>query len=183
VKQLQNQEWLMPIRPQLAAIWRRSNAVAASCYAIGEIADEVRSDEALAVGLFHQIGNLYLLAHGHKDGIQVTDNPEWDEIVSGWHPTIARAILENWGMPTLIAEAVENQDSLVDDATANPSHLTLLTQLLSAAKFSDILQNEPEKAQPEWMELLDEATLNGESFIELLERGREKIEAIMQTIG
>jgi len=183
IKQLKNQEWLMPVRPQLAAIWRRSNAVAASCYALAEIVDEVRSDEALAAGLFHQIGNLYLLAHGHKDGIQVTDNPEWDELVTGWHPTIARSILENWGMSSSIADAVENQDGVVDDGSADLSHLTLLTRLLSAAKLSDMLRNEPETVQPGWEALLADVRLNGESFNDLLERGGEKIEVVSQTIG
>ncbi len=183
VKQLENQEWLMPVRPQLAAIWRRSNAVAASCYALGEIVDEVRSDEALAAGLFHQIGNLYLLARGLKDGIEVTNNPEWDEIVSGWHPTIARAILENWGMPESIADAVENQDGVVDDGTSDLSHLTLLTRLLSASKLSDTLQHEPDTAKPGWEALLADVRLNGQSFNEILEHGREKIEIISQTIG
>lgn len=183
IKQLEDQEWLMPVRPQLAEIWRRSNAVAATCFALGEIVDEVRSDEALAAGLFHQMGNLYLLARGHKDGIQVTDNPDWDEIVSGWHPTIARAILENWGMPASIAEAVENQDGVVDDDTGDLSHLTLLTRLLSASKLNDILKNAPESAQPGWKALLVDVRLNGEPFSELLERGREKTESVSLTIG
>ncbi len=183
MKQLENQEWLLPVRPQLAAIWRRSNAVAATCYALGEIVDEVRSDEAMAAGLFHQIGNLYLLARGHKEGIPVADNPEWDEIVSGWHPTVARAILENWGISEPIAVAVENQDGVVDDGTNDLSHLTLLTRLLSSAKLSDILQHEPDTAEPGWEALLVDVRLNGESFRELLERGQEKIEAISHTIG
>lgn len=183
VKQLQDQEWLKPVRPQLAMIWRRSNAVAACCYGLACNVDEVRSDEALATGLFHQMGNLYLLARGHKDGIQVTDNPEWDGMVSGWHATIARSILENWGMPESIAEAVENQDGIVDDDTNDLSHLTLLTRLLSGAKLCDTLEHEPAVAQPGWGSLLTDVRLNGESFSELLERSREKIAAVSNVIS
>ena len=182
VNQLQNQEWLMPARPQLAAIWRRSNAVAASCYAVAEIVDGIRSDEALAAGLFHQMGNLYMLTRGHKDGLAVTNNPEWDEIVGGWHPTIARAILENWGMPESIADAVENQDQIVDDEAGDLSNLHLPARLLSAAKLADMLKNEPDQAKPEWAALLVDVRLNGKAFNELLEQGREKIEAISHTI-
>ncbi len=182
VTQLQNREWLMPVRKELAVIWRRSNAVAASCCGIAEIVDAVRPDEAMATGLFHQMGNLYLLTRGHKDGIQVKDNPEWDEIVAGWHPTICRAILENWDMPEVITAAVEHQDVIVDgeddDATEQPS----LTRLLSAAKLGDTLQNEPDRAQEGWGELLTDAKINGELYSDLLERSREKIEMISQTI-
>ncbi len=183
VKQLQEQEWLKPVRPQLAQIWRRSNFVAACCYGLACNVDEVRSDEALAAGLFHQMGNLYLLARGHKDGIQVTNNPEWDGMVSGWHATIARSILENWGMPTSIAEAVENQDGIVDDDTNDLSHLTLLTRLLSGAKLSDTLEHEPAVAQSGWAALLTDVRLNGESFSELLERSRDKIAAVSNVIS
>ena len=183
VRQLQKQEWLKPVRPQLAAIWRRSNAVAACCYALADNVDGVRADEALAAGLFHQMGNLYLLARGHMDGLQVTDNPEWDGLVAGWHATIARSILENWGLPEVIAEAVENQDSVVDDDTGDLSHLTLLTRLLSGAKLSDLLQNEPTRVQPGWDALLVDVRLNGESFSELLERSSEKIADVSQTIS
>jgi HD-like signal output (HDOD) protein len=143
----------------------------------------VRSDEALAAGLFHQIGNLYLLARGHKEGIQVSGNPDWDEVVSGWHPTIARSILENWDMPESIAVAVENQDGVMDNSDGDLSELTLLTRLLSASKLYDILKNEPDRAQPGWKELLIGVRLSGESFGELIERGREKMEAVSQTIG
>lgn len=182
VNQLQQQEWLMPVRPQLAKIWRRSNAVAASCYAIAEIIDGVRSDEALASGLFHQMGNLYLLTRAHHDGLQVVDNPEWEEIVSGWHATIARAILENWGLPVSIADAVENQDAIVDEEAGDFLNLTLLTRLVSAAKLSDTVQNESAIAQPGWAALLVDVRINGVSFAELLERGREKIESVSGTI-
>jgi len=103
--------------------------------------------------------------------------------VSGWHPTIARSILENWGMPEPIAVAVENQDGVVDDGTNDLSHLTLMTRLLSAAKLNDILENEPDTAQPGWKELLVDVRLNGESFSELLERGRDRIADISHTIG
>jgi len=180
VKQLENQQYLQPVLPQLAIISRRSNAVAASGYVLAEFVTGVRTDEALATGLFHQVGNLYLLARGHKEGLQVTDNPEWDELVASWHPTIARAILESWGMPAAIADAVENQDGVIDSDSGD---LPELTRLLSATKLSDTLQNEPDIALPGWEELLVDVRWSGESFPELLERGREKIAVVAQTIG
>ncbi len=183
VNQLQQQEWLKPVRPQMAKIWRRSNAVAASCYAVAEIVDGVRSDEALASGLFHQMGNLYLLARAHRDGLPVVDNPEWDEVVAGWHTTIARAILENWGLPASIADAVENQDGIIDEESGDFLNMTLLARLLSAAKLSDTIQNEPAVAQPGWAALLVDVRMNGVSFAELLERGRDKIEVVSNTIS
>ena len=183
VKQLENQEWLMPVRSELKVIWRRSNAVAASCFVLGGLVDEVNSDEAMAAGLFHQLGNLYLFAHGHKDGLPVVNNPEWDEIVAGWHPVIARAILENWGISECIATAVENQDALIEEEPDYLAQMSLLTRLLSASKYNDLLHKEPDSALPEWANLLAGLKLNGEPFSELFERGQEKIETISQMIS
>lgn len=183
VKQLENQEWLLPLRAELGVIWRRSSAVAASCCAIAEDIDAVRPDEALATGLFHQLGNLYLLTRGHKDGIQVKDNPEWDEVVASWHPTICRAILENWNIPKVIAEAVEHQNAIVDGEDKDLIHPPSLTLLLSASKLSDTLQNEPDLVQAGWGELLVDVKINNELFNDLLKRSQERIEVISQTIS
>ncbi|MDH3977200.1 MAG: HDOD domain-containing protein [Gammaproteobacteria bacterium] len=181
--QMRDQDWLQPVRPQLASIWRRSNSVASTCYALAEVLDGVRSDEALAAGLFHQMGNLYLFARAHKEGLPVANNPEWDEIIIGWHPTITRAILENWKMPESIAEAAENQDAVFDEGTSELTSLPMLTRLLSAAKLYDMVENEPQLLQPGWKELLVDVRLNGYSFTELLEAGREKIATVSQSMS
>lgn len=181
--QMKNQDWLNPVRPQLGQIWRRSNAVAATGHAMGDAIDGIRSDEALAAGLFHQLGNLYLLTHAHKSGIDVAGNPEWNEIASGWHPTIARAILENWGMSEKIAEAVENQDVLFLEDDVDATSLSLLTRLLSAAKLHDIVTHEQDEAQPGWNEKLAGIRLSGESFTDLQARAQNDIDAVSQSIG
>jgi hypothetical protein len=59
----------------------------------------VRSDEALATGLFHQIGNLYLLTRAHQKG-PVAGNSAWDDIADEMRETEARkeqAILDEIG--------------------------------------------------------------------------------------
>jgi len=180
--QMQNKDWLSPVRPQLAKIWRRSNAVAATGHALADAIEGIRSDESLAAGLFHQLGNLYLLTHAQKSGLDVAGNPEWDEIVSGWHPTIARAILDTWGMPEKIAEAVENQDVLFIDDDADITSMSLLTRLLSASKLHDIVSNEPDEALPGWKEKLAEIRLSGDSFTDLMSRAQAHIDSVSQTI-
>jgi HD-like signal output (HDOD) protein len=182
MKQMENQEWLMPVRPQLARIWRRSNAVAATAYAMAEFVDGLRADESLAAGLFHQLGNLYLLTHAHKHGLDVASNPEWNEIISGWHPVIARAILDNWGMSKKIAEAVENQDVLYAIDNVDVPSLSLLTRLLSACKLSDMLANEVDAVEPGWESKLADIRLSGELFTDLLERAGDQIASLAKSI-
>jgi len=178
MRQLEQQEWLQPVRPQLATIKAESNGVAAICAGISKNLDGMRADEALAAGLFHQIGNLYLLMQGHKNNL-VTDNPDWEDVAGEWHPTIARAIIESWGMPETVAVAVEHQNVLIeteDDSTA------LLTKLLGAAKLYHQLNvggvEDPQKIE----KILATTVLIERPFIDLVTIYRDDIDLVRQTM-
>ncbi len=181
VSQLQQQEWLAPVRPALKKIWSRSNGVAAICHVLGAQADTLRADEAMAAGLFHQLGNLYLLTQAHKEGLEVVRNPEWEEIAADWHPTVARAFVEAWGMPEHVADAIENQDAV---ATGELDDTSQLTRLLSAAKLYDSLRetNEDDEASDEARQHLEEVHISGQRFLDLVMAHQSDIADIRQTI-
>lgn len=180
VSQMEHQEWLKPVRPMLAEIWRRSNAVAGIATALAEQLDGVRPDEAMAAGLFHQVGNLYLLAQAHREGIEVANQPGWEDTVRSWHPTIARAFVESWGMNEDIGLAVENQDAVARDDTDD---ITMLTRLVSCAKLYDGLQKMKNGAGSAIASKLDRIYLGGRRFSELVEANLERIEAVRQALG
>jgi len=179
MRQLEQQEWLQPVRPELARIWRRSNGVAAICHVLGDL-DGLRADEALAAGLFHQLGNLYLLTRAHGEGLAVANNPAWEETTRSWHPTIARAFMESWGMPDYLAEAVENQDAVASGDTEN---LTLYTRLLSSAKLYDSLQEASNGAGARIEGMLEGIQLSGESFLVIARERAEHIAQVRATIS
>jgi HD-like signal output (HDOD) protein len=182
MRQLEQQDWLQPVRPALAVIWSRSNGVAAICHALGKHVEGVKPDEAMATGLFHQLGNLYLVTRAHKEGIEVANNPSWEEVISGWHPTIARAIIENWGMPDHVAEAAENQDVLLKD-DAEEASLSLLSRLLSAAKLQDSLAQQGQADGSETETILAGVRLSGTSFTDLVTQYQTDIDALRASIG
>lgn len=175
IRQMEQQEWLAPLKPELAKIWQRSNGVAAICHAVAAHVDGIKVDEALATGLFHQLGTLYLMTHAHREGIGVVDNSSWDEVVSGWHPNVARAIIDNWGMPEHVGEAVENQDALADGDTTG---LSMMSRLLAAAKLYDGL---PEGGDAAAEPLLGTVKLAGASFADLAAQCSEEIASFRQT--
>ena len=47
---MEQQEWLRPIRPVLADIWRTSNGVAALSFAVAKHVPGVQPDESMATG-------------------------------------------------------------------------------------------------------------------------------------
>ena len=139
VKQMKQQDWLKPVIPQLEQINRQSINVASICAGVSLHIDGVRSDEALAAGLFHQIGNLYLLTQAHQKNL-VAGNPEWESVVNEWHPTIARAIIESWGISEGVGVAAEHQDILLEDEDIEG--LSILCRIVAASKLHN-LASEP----------------------------------------
>lgn len=180
MRQMEQQEWLEPVRPMLAKIWRRSNGVAAICHALGGSVEGVRADEALAAGLFHQLGSLYLLTKAHREGLEVANHPAWDGVTQNWHPTIARAFVESWGMPAHVGEAVEQQDGV---AGGDAEHMSLIARLVSASKLYDSLQEASNGAAPKVEEMLAPVQLSGSSFMDLVAANQAAIAETRQAIG
>ncbi len=182
MRQMEQQEWLKAVKPQLEKIWKSSNAVAAVCYAVGQRIGEVQADEALATGLFHQMGALYLLSRGHKAGLDMNNDPSWDAMVDGWQPTITRAILENWSIPEHIGVAVEQQDTLFDP-DADTREMTPLAKVLSAAKLYCTLENESDANVTREIEgVLESIMLPEKSFIDLVGSCQEQIQDIRSSM-
>jgi HD-like signal output (HDOD) protein len=179
MRQMEKEDWLQPLKPQLAEIWRRSNGVAAVCHAIAKRVDRINPDEALATGLFHQLGKLYLMTRAHQEGMEVVGNPAWEEVVQGWHPTIARAILESWGVPEHVAEAAENQNVPLTDE-AGPS---ALAELVAAAKVFDRVRDGSDNDSAQALKTLEHAHIQGVKFMRLAAECRDEIEALRNTIA
>lgn len=131
MRQLEQQAWLAPVRPHLARIWNDSTGVAAIAYVASRRIAGMRPDEALAAGLFHQLGGLYVVTSAHREGIPLGAESDWAGTVASWQPAIGRAILETWRSPAHLCEAVEQQDALADQ---DPASMPLLTRLLGVAK-------------------------------------------------
>jgi HD-like signal output (HDOD) protein len=179
MRQLEQQEWLQPIRPQLNRIWKDSTGVAAIAYVGARRTEGMRPDEALASGLFHQMGSLYILTRAHREGISLGDDGSWAATIADWHPTIARAILENWGMPATLAAAVETQDGLKD---GDPAGMPLLSRLLASAKLYQVVMSAGDDAD-EARSVLAGVRFGNAPFLDMIGPAHKDIETVGRVIG
>lgn len=181
MKQMEKQEWLAPIRPVLADIWRTSNGVAALCFAVAkqvkgaQAAQAAQADEAMSAGLFHLIGKLYLFARARQESIDPHDIAGWEKALNEWHVTIARAILDHWRIPGRVAEAVENQNAIFD---ADCKDLAPVTRILCGAKLHYRLRRAGAPPEPEAEEALARVRVDGRAFDELAKAARAEAEAL-----
>lgn len=180
MRQMERQEWLGPIRPALAEIWKTSNGVAARCFAVAKRAPGVRADEAMSTGLFHLIGQLYLIARARQESIDPAEIADWQKALHEWHTTIARTILDHWHIPASVAEAVENQNALLD---TDVRELAPLTRILCGAKLHYRLHRPGAAPEPEAEEALARVRIGGQSFEEAFQAAQADMEAVRSAMA
>lgn len=105
--QLRRAPDLAPIRVELEQCWQEGVHVAALSHAMARECRRVRPDEAMLAGLLHNIGKVYILARGVRNGR--AGHALNDPALRNWYPSIGQALIENWKLPEEIAAAVGGQ--------------------------------------------------------------------------
>jgi len=107
--QIRKSNKLKGLEHHLNDLWERSTLVAAFAYVLARNCTKVNPDEAMLTGMMHGIGKLYVLT-------RVVDHPELfasntlvSQIITEWHASIGKAILENWNFSESMAQAVGDQ--------------------------------------------------------------------------
>jgi len=108
IQQMEHEESLRSIARELSRLWERSIAVASLCQLVAE-RTKVHTDVAFLTGLLHGIGSLYIMARAAVGQPAAGDRRAWLELLGGWQASIGKAILENWGFPEEMCDAVADQ--------------------------------------------------------------------------
>ena len=137
--QIRKSNKLAGLEHHLNDLWERSTLVAAFAYVLARNCTKVNPDEAMLTGMMHGIGKLYVLT-------RVVDHPELfasntllSQIITEWHASIGKAILENWNFSESMAQAVGDQADF-GRALEGPADLTdiILVSILMAAHTNDM---------------------------------------------
>lgn len=128
IAQLRRAGELRHIAKELEALWQEATMVAALAYSIASKTRAVNADEAMLAGLLHNVGKIYILARAHRHSELFNDPAVLGQITRDWHANIGKAIVENWGFPEQISEAVSEHEN-IDRMTGHPD----VTDVLSVA--------------------------------------------------
>ena len=112
--QIRNSNKLAGLEHYLQDVWQRSTRVAAFGYVLAKACtrSRINPDEAMLTGMMHSIGKLYVLTRAASHPELFANTAVLDEIVEQWHPSIGKAILENWEFSEAMAQAVGDQEEL-----------------------------------------------------------------------
>jgi HD-like signal output (HDOD) protein len=108
--QIRNSNKLVGLEQHLQDLWQCSTRVAAFSYVLARTYTKVNADEALLTGMMHAIGKLYVLTRATAHPELFANAEVLDEVVRDWHPSIGKAILENWEFSEEMAQAVGAQE-------------------------------------------------------------------------
>jgi HD-like signal output (HDOD) protein len=125
VQQLRLTPALRSIAKPLKSLWEESIAVAAICQVVSR-RTTVNADEAFLAGLLHGIGRLYIMVRTASAPQAVAIDRSLLELIDGWHPSIGKAVLENWGFSEAMADAVGNQQQNDYGGKSAPDHSDVL---------------------------------------------------------
>jgi HD-like signal output (HDOD) protein len=137
IGQLRNAAALKHIERELEGVWKEATLVAALSHSVAQRTQAAISDEALLAGLLHNVGKIYILARANRHGNLLQDPPARNEVIRGWHANIGKAIVENWGFPQQISDAVAEHED-IDRRHVSSADLTdVLTVASMMAPFVD----------------------------------------------
>ena len=136
----------------------------------------------MLAGLLHGIGALYILTHTQKVDPALRGDPDFQAVVRDWQPRLGKAILDTWGLPEHIGQAVADQDELLN---TDPQNLQPLARLLSAAKLRHRLGSDPtlRRQVPQADELMRSVALGAGSFLELVAACQQDIEEMRHMLA
>jgi HD-like signal output (HDOD) protein len=108
VQQMKNESSLRSVAPYMIQLWNRSITIASICRVVAG-RTRVSVDEAFLTGLFHGIGDLYIMARAAAQAVALGSQKSWLELLIGWQAPIGKAVLESWGFAEEMCDAVGEQ--------------------------------------------------------------------------
>jgi HD-like signal output (HDOD) protein len=108
VQHVKDEKSLRSIATPLNELWSQCIAVASICQVVAR-GTKISPEEAFLTGLLHGIGRLYIMVRAVGQLSTLSDPKSFVELVSGWHASVGKAVLENWGFAEQMSAAVGDQ--------------------------------------------------------------------------
>jgi len=180
IAQLRRASELRHIAKELEQLWKEATLVAALCYTIASRARDVNPDESMLAGLLHNVGKIYILARANRHGDLFKDSAALGQVLRDWHANIGKAIVENWGFPQHIADAIGEHEN-IDRQVEQPD----VTDVLSVAvMMSGFMGHETDlELNMQGVKAFWRLGLDNEKCVHVMRECSEEIAALRSALG
>lgn len=107
------------LNKRMKTVWEHSRETAAVSYVLASRYPHLSPDQAMLVGLVHEIGVLPLCLHIEKTHVQIKEET-LDELIRKCHSTIGSRLLKKWNFPHELVEVIAEHENLSRDSSDMP---------------------------------------------------------------
>jgi len=171
-----------PLREHLDKTRKHSIKVCALAYALAKkVKITGKPDEAMLAGLLHAIGKFYILTRA-DDFPELFDNSEALEgLLNEWHTGVGRAIVESWGFPEEIVDAVDEHELLDREnlGQADIADIVIVANLLANADEEQTTEQLELDQVPSVLRM----RIDGETVRNIMQESDEEIRSMTQALA
>lgn len=180
IAQLRRAGELKHIASELEQLWQEATMVAALCYSIASRAPGMNADESMLAGLLHNVGKIYILARANRHGRLFKDPAALGQVMRDWHANVGKAIVENWGFPEHIAEAIAEHENI--DRSAG--HADVTDVLTAAVMMSAFAGHEADlELNMQGVKAFWRLGLDNDKCVHVIQDCKEEIAALRSALG
>ncbi|MCB1759505.1 MAG: HDOD domain-containing protein [Gammaproteobacteria bacterium] len=164
------------LQRQMHKLWRHSTEIAALCYVLARRGKRFNPEQAMLVGLLHDIGVVAVLNYIDKFPTEVTREEEIEDAVNSLRARTSSMILERWRFPSEFTVAAFEAEDWMRDTGSMPDYCDLVV----TAQLHVLTGEAPQESIPCLSETTAYARLSlGElmpdSRLKFLDEERERI--------
>jgi putative nucleotidyltransferase with HDIG domain len=154
--------------------------VCALAYVLAKRQSSIAADEAMLVGLLHDIGKFYILSRIEAFPDLFSEEQTLHELLQQWHTGVGRAIVEAWEFPEQIAEAVDEHE-LLDREHFGPADLTDIVSVANLLAHMDEPQY-AERVDPSQIPACQRLNVDTDTIQELLQESEAEVRSMAQAL-
>jgi len=170
------------LREHLDKIRKHSIKVCALAYILAKkVKNSGKPDDAMLAGLLHAIGKFYILTRADDFPELFANEEALEMLLNEWHAGIGRAIVESWGFPEEIVDAVDEHELLNREkfGQADIADIVIVANLLAKADEEHSAEQPDLDQVPSVLRM----KIDGETVRNLIYESDEELRSMTQALA
>ncbi|MFO8142597.1 MAG: HDOD domain-containing protein [Marinobacter sp.] len=173
------------LQTEMEQLWRHSREVAALCWVLADHATRIDPEEALLVGLLHDIGMVPVLVQAERHVNLFADENNLKHAMAELRADVGCAVLENWAFPKTFIQAIRHAEDWHYECRESAPQLVdvvIVAQLHAMIGSSQNAGLPAFDQVPAWRRL-GELELNASRSLELLSEARGRVDEVHKLLS
>lgn len=166
-------------------LWKHAREVAALCWVLADAATDLNPEEALLVGLLHDLGAIPVIVHAEHHVDIFADRRLLDHVIDELKPDVGAALLERWEFPESFIVAARHAE---DWEYQPPQEAPQLVDIVILAQLHAMIRDRQGNELPRLETVpaysrLGELELSASRSLEILNQAQERIDEVQKLLS